>query len=259
MRLIVGTAAAVITSIATVEARIASPDTTFPAWVTTPDSAGPWPGVVVIHDALGMTDDVHNQCAWLAEAGYLAVAPDLYSRGWKLTCIRQVFKDLGNRAGPAFDDVEATRSWLADRDDCTGRIGVIGYCMGGAFSLLLAPGHGFAASSVNYGHVPDDADALLTGACPVIGSYGARDRTLKGAADKLRVALETNDIDHEVKEYLSAGHSFLNDHRGGAGVLMRVFGPLMGGGYDEDAARDARARITAFFDQHLTTGPESDS
>jgi carboxymethylenebutenolidase len=237
----------------TVDVRISGDAATFGACVATPTGAGPWPGVVVIHDALGMTSDLRNQCAWLAGAGFLAVAPDLYSRGRKLACVRQVFGDLRNRTGPAFDDVEATRAWLAERDDCTGRIGVIGYCMGGAFSLLLAPGHGFDASSVNYGDVPDDAASLLAGACPVIGSYGARDRTLRGAAAKLREALEANDVDHDVEEYETAGHSFLNDHDGGPAILMRILGPLMGGGYDEAAAADARARIEAFFRRHLAS------
>lgn len=236
------------------DVRIEGPNTDCAAWVDVPTGTGPWPGVVVIHDAFGMTDDVHEQCAWLAAAGYLAAAPDLYSRGRKISCMRQVFKDMKERRGASFDDVEATRSWLAARDDCTGRIGVIGYCMGGGFSLLLAPGHGFDASSVNYGEIPDDAATLLAGACPVVGSFGARDRTLKGAADELRRALAVNDVEHDVKEYPSAGHSFLNDHSGLPSVLMKVMGPLMGGGYDEEAARDAKVRITAFFDQHLGAG-----
>lgn len=243
-------------SIAAMEARIAGSDSEFGAWVATPTGAGPWPGVVVIHDLFGMTDDVRNQCAWLAEAGYLAVAPDLYSRGRKLSCIRQVFKDLANRTGAAFDDIDATRRWLIERDDCSGSTGIIGYCMGGGFSLLLAPGHGFDASSVNYGQVPDDASTLLAGACPTVGSFGGRDRSLKGAANKLRVALDANDVDHDIKEYPSAGHAFINDHNGTPAVLMRILGPLMGGGYNEAAARDAKARIQAFFDQHLTN-PES--
>ncbi|MCO5317127.1 MAG: dienelactone hydrolase family protein [Microthrixaceae bacterium] len=168
--------------------RIGDPDNGFDALIANPEGEGPWPGVVVIHDVFGMTDDLRGQCAWLAGAGFMAVAPNLYHRGNKVACVRQAFKDMRARTGPTFNDIEATRSWLADQPSCTGRIGVIGYCMGGGFSLLLAPGHGFDASSVNYGEVPDDADSLLAGACPVVGSYGGRDRSLKGAAVKLHAA-----------------------------------------------------------------------
>src|SRR5205807_2847652 len=99
---------------------------------------------------------------------------------------------------------------------------------------------------VNYGRVPKDAETLLAGACPVIGSFGGRDRSLAGAPARLEQTLTSLGIDHDVKEYPEVGHSFMNDH----GSLMALF-KVMGVGYDAEASEDAWRRILAFFAHHL--------
>ena len=98
------------------------------------------------------------------------------------------------------------------------------------------------------------AIALLSGACPIVGSFGGRDRTLRGAPERLERALTANAVPHDVKDYPDAGHGFLNDHESVGDpipFMVKVMRPLMGYGPDATCTEDARRRITAFFGEHL--------
>ncbi len=217
--------------------------------VRTADRPGPWPGVVLGHDAFGLGDDMREQADWLAAAGYLTVVPDLFDGHRAITCVKGVFAQLSARRGPVFDEIEQTRVRLAAAPDCTGTVGSIGYCMGGGFALLLAARPGWSAASVNYGTVPDDVAEALAGACPIVASFGGSDKGLAGAADKLRAGVVAAGVTADIEEYPGAGHGFIN--RITAASPLTPLLKVMGVGYDHDAAADAKRRILAFFDTHL--------
>jgi carboxymethylenebutenolidase len=215
-----------------------------------PGTAGPgrrWPGVVVIHEIFGLTDSIREHADRLASAGYLAFAPDLYAGKPWVRCVRGAIAQVRSGSGPAFTALEAARAWLASRPDCSGRTGVIGFCLGGGFALLCAPRDGFTAASVNYGEVPEDAETALEGACPVVASYGARDPMGMKHPERLEKALTVLGVPHDIKVYPNAGHRFMTEASGPLAPLAS-FARM---GYQPHAAEDAWRRILGFFGDHL--------
>ncbi|MDX1889429.1 dienelactone hydrolase family protein [Mycolicibacterium sp. 050158] len=234
------------------------PDVAFPApagpvsgYLSVPDGPGPWPGVVIVHDALGLTTDVKRIADRMAGAGYLTIVPALYHRGFRPRCVVATLRALSTGRGVAVDDVIAARQYLADDDRCTGKVGAVGFCMGGGFCLLLAPHGVFDAVAPNYGVLNHDSDYDLLGqACPVVASYGARDRMLRGAAAKVEAILTAGGVPHDVKEYPDVGHSFMNDF--GLPAPLRKIEDVAGIAYSALEAEDAWDRIVTFFGQHLS-------
>jgi carboxymethylenebutenolidase len=241
-----GGAHAIIRSVS--EVTIAAPGGPLPGYLASPEAAPPVPGVVVVHEAFGLTDEMRAHADRIAGAGFLALAPDLYSWATKARCVAATMIAVSRGHGRVFDDIEAARAWLAGHEDSTGAVGIVGFCMGGGLALACAPRGGYGAAASNYGEVPSNAERALEGICPVVASYGSRDRYLRGHANRLRGALDTLGVAHDVKEYEGNTHGFMNPH---PGVLPKITGMLLPLEFDEAAADDAWSRIFTFFDRHL--------
>lgn len=224
---------------------LAAPDGPIEALLDIPDGTGPWPGVVVIHDAIGYAADMEAISGHVADAGYLALSPNLYSRGGRARCITRVFRELLTQRGRALDDIMAARDQLLGMPECSGKVGIAGFCMGGQFALILSP-KGFGASAPFYGTpLPRNLNETLDGACPIVASFGGRDPMGIGAPNRLRRLVESKHIPHDIKAYPGAGHSFANQLPGQP--LLRI----AGFGYNDAATADAWARVFAFFGEHL--------
>jgi len=221
---------------------------TLRGYLATPAGDGPWPGVVMIHEIFGLDNVMRRHADRLAGLGYLTLAVDLYSSGGAARCLVSTMRAMVEGHGRAFADIAAARDYLVSAAECTGKIGVIGFCMGGGFALLTAAS-GYQAAATNYGQLPRNPEALAK-ACPIVGNYGGRDPSLKGVARRLDAVLDKAGVTHDVKEYPAASHAFLNDAETGP----RLFRPLLrlaGIGPEPASAADAWSRIESFFATHL--------
>lgn len=222
-------------------------------FLASPREEGRRPAVIVIHEVFGLNADMQAKAQRLADIGYVALVPDLYStRGRMPFCVVRTVRGLREGEGPVFADLEAVRAWLGNRPEVDeSRIGVMGFCMGGGIALLFAARAEVGAAAVFYGAVPKDVEAL-DGTCPVVAGFGGRDRVF-GKGERLLVPhLEKLNVAGEVKTYPEAGHSYMSDHRG---LVAKVssWGPMKVG-YNPAAAEDSWQRVERFFGEHLGKG-----
>jgi carboxymethylenebutenolidase len=228
--------------------QIDTPDGQIDALLNVPQGEGPWPGVVVIHDIIGYSPDKESTNERIARAGYVALTPNLYSRGGRIRCVARVMRELLTQRGRALDDILAARDHLQALPECSGRVGMAGFCMGGQFALVMSP-KGFGASAPFYGTpLPRNLSETLDGACPIVASFGGRDPLGRGAPDRLRKVTAAKQITTDIKVYPGVGHSFAN------ALPAQPLNRIAGFGYDEAATEDAWSRVFAFFGEHLAAG-----
>jgi carboxymethylenebutenolidase len=213
---------------------------TVSAYLALPDGSGKHPAVIVIHEWWGLNDWVKEETQKLAGEGYVALAVDLY-RG-KMAASPEEAHELMRGLPPdrGLRDLQAAFAYLAARPDVNAaRIGSIGWCMGGGWSIQLAQNEPrLAACIVNYGALPADAANVAKIQAPVLGNFGADDHGITPESVRaFEAAMKTAGKSVDVKLYDGAGHAFEN--------------PNNKSGYRPEAAQDAWARSAAFFKKHL--------
>ena len=213
---------------------------TVSGYLALPEKTGKHPAVIVIHEWWGLNDWVKGEADKLASHGYVALAVDLY-RG-KSTTDPEVAHELsrGLPQDRAVRDLKAAFSYLASRADVeANKIGVVGWCMGGGYAILLAENEPkLAACVVNYGALPTEQADIERIEASVLGNFGAEDRGINPeSVHAFTNAMKTAGKSIDVKIYDGAGHAFEN--------------PNNKSGYRPEAAKDAWGRTLAFLEEKL--------
>jgi carboxymethylenebutenolidase len=213
------------------------------AYLVGPNTRPPKPAIIVVQEWWGLNDHIKDVARRYAKEGYVAIAPDLYSRlGNKVTADPNEAGRLMNALQQAdgLKDLDATVAYLKTVPGVdAARIGVTGFCMGGSYALMLpCTNPAIKASVPFYGQVPNPDTPLQKLAGPVLYIYGEDDGWItKADVQRLANALKKYNKPGEVKTYPGSQHAFFNDTR------KDVYKPA--------EAKDAWMRAVAFFKQHL--------
>ena len=207
-------------------------------YLALPDTAGPHPAVVVIHEAFGLNDNIKQISDRFADAGYAALAVDLFTDRNRAICMARYMAGMlmgsVNRYG--IDDLKSALTFLAKLPEVdVQRMGAIGFCMGGGFAIAWAcTDSRLKAIAPFYAANPRPLEVVKR-LCPVVGSYPEKDFTAR-AGRSLDQALTRHKIVHDIKIYPNAQHSFFND---------------AGRASNPEAADDAWRRVLGFFGEQL--------
>ncbi|WP_161882296.1 dienelactone hydrolase family protein [Deinococcus alpinitundrae] len=199
------------------------------------------PGMLVIHEIFGLTDEIRAVAERMAQAGYVALAVDLFANQNKAVCMARMF------AGVFADSLDHqgardTRAAFGVLSGLPGvdpdRLGAIGFCLGGSLAIALAcTDTRVKAVAPYYGFNPRPLEAVRR-ACPVVGSYPAQDPTA-GQGRALETELTEAGIASDIKVYHGTRHSFATP----------------GPSFDGVASIDAWNRVMTFFDEHVVSTP----
>jgi carboxymethylenebutenolidase len=225
-----------------------SDDATIAAFLARPSDGGSYPAILVLQEWWGLNNHMKDIAMRFAREGYVALAPDLYSRqGNKVTTDPgEAGSLMGNlNDDVALKDLRATVTYAKNQPQVMGaRIGVIGFCMGGTYAMLAAENiPDIRASAPFYGQIVYDRpggpiDQIPTLSCPLMYIYGEADGWITpDHVDRLEAALKQHGKDGQVIRYKGTPHAFFNDTRPDS--------------YRPNDARDAWDRTLQFFARYL--------
>jgi carboxymethylenebutenolidase len=197
----------------------------------------PAPTILLVHEWWGLNDQIKSVAAEFAKQGFMAVAIDLYdgqvtNSGAKA---RQLMRQVDHRQ--ATDQLKTMAAWLRNHQDSTGKIGTIGWCFGGGWSLNCSLSTPVDATVIYYGNVKKSAQQLTSLKGPVLGHFATNDNWIdrpmvEGFEEEMKQAGK-----HDLTVYwYEAGHAFANP---------------TGARYDEKDAALAWQRTLEFFKQNL--------
>lgn len=191
-------------------------DTTVMGYLVRPKAPGNYPGIIVIHQNTGLNDHIKDVTRRVAKAGYIALAPDLVSRsGGTAKYTADQIAGILAKANPTdlVKDLNATESFLEKQSGVEAtKIGVVGFCYGGGYTLRLAAANPKIVAAVSYyGPVPQPVSQMSATHAAILGQYGALDKFVNPGIPALEQVLKDNGKTYEKKIYDGANHAFNDD------------------------------------------------
>ena len=202
-----------------------------------PKTSAKAPAVLLIQEWWGLNDHVRSIADRLAAEGFLVLAPDLYD-GWTTKDAAEAGARMTALDGArSMQQIEGARAFLAAHEACSGKVGIIGFCMGGAFAFRAAANLALAAAVPFYGIPPAETSDFTKVSCPVLAHFAGRDQWAKASrAEEIQKQIQGAGGSMELFVY-DADHAFFNDTR------PEVYSP--------DNAKLAWERSVSFLKTHL--------
>jgi len=218
-----------------------------------PADSGTYPGVVVIMEAFGLNDHIKDVADRFAQNGFMAIAPDMYTRegspdATNMDSVIQTMFSVPD--SQAMADLDSAAKYIKGQSDSNGKVGAIGFCSGGRYTLM------FGCNSSNVDACVDSAggfiiqdehteqrpvspiDMVPNLGCPLLALFGEEDPNPSPAhAERLQAELDKNGKTYEFVMYRNAGHAFFADYRPS---------------YRAAAAQDMWHRVLGFYGKHLS-------